>query len=56
MRVMSSASTPSNEKALIQADTHQSCHVRVYEEEEEEEHACPLYMTRILLLTCHAGR
>ena len=53
---MSSASTSSNEKALIQADTHQSCDVRVYEEEDEEEDACPLYMTRILLLTCHAGR
>jgi hypothetical protein len=44
MRVMSSASTPSNEKALIQADTHQSCDVRVYEEEDEEEDACPVTM------------
>ena len=41
---MSSASTPSNEKAFIQADTHQSCDVRVYEEEDEEEDACPVTM------------
>ena len=31
-------------QGFIQADTHQSCDVRVYEEEDEEEDACPVTM------------